>query len=53
MYNDERQTFLSTIKNIEPRLLDLTETVLIKLLLFGNCSLDAPSNTQIFNATNE
>ena len=53
MYNDERHTLLSTIKNIGYRLLDVTETVLIKALLFGNCSFDALTNTQILNATTE
>ena len=40
-------------KNIDCRLLDLTDTVLIKTLLFGNCSVDAHTNTQILNATIE
>ena len=52
-YNDERHTFLSTIKNIDYRLLDVTETVLIKTLLFGNCSVDAHTNTHILNFTIE
>ena len=30
MYNDERHTLLSTIKSIDCRLLDVTETILIK-----------------------
>ena len=50
MCNDERHTLLSTIKNIDCRLLDVTETVLIKTLLFGNCLVDAQTNTQILNA---
>ena len=50
MYNNERHTLLSTIKNIDCRLLDVTETVLIKTLLFGNCFVDADTNTQIVNA---
>ena len=53
MYNDERHTLLSTIKNIDCKLLDVTETVLIKTLLFGNCSADAETNTHIPNATIE
>ena len=53
MYNDERHTLLSTIKNIDCRLLDVTETASIKTLLFVNCSVDAETNTQILNATNE
>ena len=53
MYNHERHTLRSTIKNIDGRLLDATETILIKTLLFGNCSVDAHTNTQILNATTE
>ena len=50
MCNDERHTFMSTIKNIDCRLLDVTEIVLIKTHLFGNCSVDVYSNTQILDA---
>ena len=53
MYNNERHTLLSTIKNINCKLLDVTETVLIKTLLFGNCSVDAHTHTHILNATTE
>ena len=48
MYNVERYTFLSIIKNIYCRLLDVTETVLMKTLLFGNCSVDAHTNVHRF-----
>ena len=51
MYNDERHTLLTTIKNIGCRLQDMMETVSKKTLLFGNCSVDAHINTQILNAT--
>ena len=53
MYIDESYTLVSTLKNINCRLLDLTETVLIKTLLFGNFSVDAQTNIQILNATIE
>ena len=53
MYNDERHTLLTTIKSIDCRLVDVTETVLIKTLLIGNCSIDAETNAQILNATIE
>ena len=33
------------------RLLDVTETLLIKALLFGVCSADAHTNTETLNAT--
>ena len=47
MYNDERYTLLSTIKNFDCRLLDVTDTVLIETVLFGNCSIDAHTNIQM------
>ena len=50
LYNDKRYTILSIIKNIGYRLLGVTETVLIKTLLFGNCSVDAHTNIHILNA---
>ena len=53
VYNDERHIFPSTLKNIDCKLLDVTETVLIKRLLFGNCSIDAHTNTQILKSTIE
>ena len=40
-------------KKIDCRLLDVTETVLIKTLLFRNCCADAHTNTQILNAVIE
>ena len=49
MYNYEGHTRLGTIKYIDCRLLDVTETVLIKTLL----SVDAKTNTEILNATIE
>ena len=48
---DERHILLSTIKDIDYRLLDVTETILIKTLLFGNSSVDEHANWQILNAT--
>ena len=53
IYNDEKHTFMSTIKDIDCRLLDVTDTALIKTLLFGNCFLDGYTNTQILNGTIE
>ena len=49
--NDKRHTLLSTIKNIDYRLLGVTENVLIKTLLFGNCSVDAHTNIHILIVT--
>ena len=53
MYNDERRTILSIIKNIGYRLLDMTEIVLLETILFVNCSVDAYNNTKILNVTIE
>ena len=52
-YNDEKHSLLSNIKNIDCTLLNVNETVLLKTLLFGNCSVDAHTNTQNLNATIE
>ena len=48
---DEKHALQSTVKKIDCRLLDVTEIVLIKTLLFGNFSIDAHIHTQIFNAS--
>ena len=53
MYNDKRHTLLSTTENIDYTLLDVSETVFIQTLLFGNCSVDAHTNTQIYNGNIE
>ena len=44
---------MSTIENIDNNLLDLSELVLIKTLLFGSNSFDTNANTNVFNATIE
>ena len=48
-------TLLSTIKNIHFRLLEVTETIFIKTLLFGIVLLmhTVITNKQVFNATIE
>ena len=48
-------TLLSTIKNIDFRLLEVTETIFLKTLLFGTVLLmhTLITNTQILNATIE
>ena len=53
VYSTLENTFLSTIKNTDCRLLDVTETALIKTLLFRYCSIDAHTNTKILNANIE
>ena len=53
MYNDKRHSLLSTIKNIDCRLPDVTETILLKTLLFGNCNVVAHNNKNVLHATIE
>ena len=53
MYNYESHILPSTLKTINCKSLDVTETFLIKTPLFGSCSVDAHTNTQILNATIE
>ena len=47
----ERRTLLSTISNINYKLLENTDSVLTRTLLFGNTSFDITENTKILNAT--
>lgn len=51
MYSDEKAYYTVHYKKHRTcRLLELTEAVLIKRLVFGNCSVKARTNTQILNA---
>ena len=50
-YITERRTLLSTTENIDNNLLDPSQTIFIKTLLFGSNSFDTNANTNIFNAT--
>ena len=52
-YITERRTLLSTVGNIDNNLLDLSEVVLLKTLLFGSDSFETNANTNILNATIE
>ena len=40
MYNDKKNTLLGSTENIDSRLLDVTETVLMKTLLIENYFVD-------------
>ena len=51
-YIIERRTLQSTIENVN-NLLDLSEPVLIKTLLFGSNSFDTKANTNVLSATIE
>ena len=48
---NERRTLLSTIGNINYKLLENTDSNLTQTLLFGNTSFDITDNTKILNAT--
>ena len=48
---NERRTLLSTIGNINYKLLENTDSVLTQTLLFDNTSFDITDNTKILNAT--
>ena len=53
MYITERRTLPSTTENIVNSLVDLSEPILIKALLFGSNSFDTNANTNALNATFE
>ena len=44
-------TLLSTIKNIDYGILELSDTIMTKTLLFGDSSLSDSANTLILNST--
>ena len=49
-YITERRTLLSTIENIDSNLVNLSEPVLVKTLLFGSNSFDTNANTNVHYA---
>ena len=50
IYNNERSSLLSTIRNIDCKLLENTDPSLTQTLLYGNPSLDINTNSLILNA---
>ena len=50
IYNNERSSVLSTIRNIDCKLLENTDSSLTQTLLYGNPSLDINTNSLILNA---
>ena len=50
IYNNERSSLLSTIRNIDCKLLENTDSLLTQALLYGNPSLDINTNSLILNA---
>ena len=51
VYNNDRSSRLSTIRNNDCKLLENTDTSLTQTLLYGNSSLDINTNSPILNAT--
>ena len=51
IYNNDRSSLLSTIRNIDCKLLDITSSSLSQTLLYGNSSFDIITNSLILNAT--
>ena len=52
-FNDERYTPLSTLNNIDYKLLELTKSSLLQTLLYGNTLFNKEKKTRILNATIE
>ena len=48
-FNDERYTLLSTLNNIDYKLLGLTKCSLSQILLYGNTLFDKEKNMHILN----
>ena len=52
-FNGEQYTLLSTLNNIDCKLLKLTKSSLLQTLSYGNTLFDKEKNTHILNATSE
>ena len=50
-YTDERMTLLNKIKSINCRILEYSDVVVTKILLFGGNTLSDSSNTLVLNST--
>ena len=51
MVSNEKITFLNKIKNINYGILELSDTIMTKTLLFGDSLLSDSTNTLILNST--
>ena len=51
VYNNDRSSLISTIRNIDCKLLEITDSSLTQTLLYGNPSFDIITNSLILNAT--
>ena len=50
IYNNDRSSLLSTIRNIDYKLLEITDSSLTHALFYGNPSFDIITNSLILNA---
>ena len=50
IHNNDRSSLLSTIRNIDCKLLEITDSSLTQTLLYGNPSFDIITNSLILNA---
>ena len=50
-FHDKRHTLLSTLNNIDCKILESIDSYLTQLLLFGCTLLDSETNTLVLNAT--
>ena len=51
IYNNEQSSLLNTIRNIDCKLLEITDSSLTQTLLYGNPSFDIITNSLFLNAT--
>ena len=51
IFHDKRHTLLSTLNNIDPKILESNDFYLTQTLLFGSTSVDSETNTLVLNAT--
>ena len=51
IFHDKRHTLLSTLNNIDSKILESNDCYLTQILLFGSISFDSETNTLVLNAT--
>ena len=51
IFHDKRHTLLSTLDNINSKILESNDSYLSQTLLFGSTSFDSETNTLVLNAT--
>ena len=51
IFHDIRHTLLSTLDNIDSKILKSNDSYLTQTLLFGSTSFDSETNTLVLNAT--